>query len=150
MSDYEFTMSLRIRHPDVDPELITQTLGIAPQHSWRAGDARRDSAGNALGRAYRESFWMGRLMAHPQLATDQVGLESELLRILAQLRKSQGFLETLKEQGALTELHVSIFAREEFRLEILADSLALLGRLGLGIAIEVEPHPRGAPATATS
>ena len=150
MSDYEFTMSLRIRHPDVDPELITQALGIAPQHSWRAGDPRRDSAGSTRSGAYRESFWMGRLMAHPKLASDQVGVESELLRTLAQLRKSQGFLETLKEQGALTELHVSIFAREEFRLEILADSLALLGRLGLGIAIEVEPHPHGASATASS
>jgi hypothetical protein len=150
MSDYEFTMSLRIRHPNVDPAQVTRTLGISPQHTWRAGDTRRDSEGSALYGEYRETFWMGGLMAQPKLASERTGVESELTKILAQLRKSQDFLESLKEQGGVAELHVSIFAREEFRLEFLPDSLALLGRLGLTVAVEVKPHPGGTPATAAS
>lgn len=141
MSDYEFTMSLRIRHPDVEPAAISRVLGIEPQHTWRAGERRRDGAGGELGGTYRESYWMGRLMAEPMLASDHVGVESELLRTLAKLRKSHGFLETLKEQGGVAELHVSIFAREEFRLEFLPEALQLLGRLGLTVALEVKPHP---------
>jgi hypothetical protein len=141
MSDYEFTMSLRIRHPHIDPAEITRSLGIEPQHTWRAGDPRRDPAGGELGGQYRESYWMGRLMAQPELASDHMGVESEILRMLAQLRRSFGFLETLKEQGAIAELHVSVFAREEFRLEFLPESLSLLGRIGLTVALEVKPHP---------
>ena len=141
MSDYEFTMSLRIRHPDVDPAEITSVLGIVPQHTWRAGEPRRDSIGAEVGGTYRESYWMARLMAEPVLASDRVGVESELLRTLAQLRRSCGFLETLKGQGGVTELHVSIFAREEFRVELPPEALQLLGRLGLTIALEVKPHP---------
>jgi Domain of unknown function (DUF4279) len=143
MSDYEFTMSLRIRHPNVEPAEITRNLGIEPQHTWRAGEPRRDPAGIEIGGQYRESYWMGRLMARPELASDHVGVETEILRMLAQLRKSFDFLQTLKTEGAVTELHVSIFAREEFRLEFLPESLSILGRLGLTVALEVRPHPSG-------
>jgi hypothetical protein len=148
MSDYEFTMSLRIRHPHVDPAEITRNLGIEPQHTWLAGEARRDSAGTELGGTYRESYWMGRLMSEPELASDHVGVESEILRLLAQLRRSFGFLESLKAESGVAELHVSIFAREEFRLEFLPESLSLLGRLGLTVAIEFKPHPHGMGAIA--
>lgn len=150
MSEYEFTMSLRIRHPSVDPAEVTRALGIAPQHTWRAGDNRRDSEGGELGGEYRETFWMGRLMAQPKLASDRTGVESELVRTLAQLRKSQDFLGSLKEQGGVAELHVSIFAREEFRLEFPPDLLALLGRMGLAVAVEVKPHPGNTAQTPTS
>jgi hypothetical protein len=141
MSDYEFTMSLRIRHPHAEPADITHSLGIEPQHTWRAGDPRRDSAGGELIGTHRESYWMGRLMVAPELASGHVGVETVLLRTLAQLRKSGAFLEKLKQEGGVTELQVSIFARDEFRLEFLAESLAVLGRLGLGIVLEINPHP---------
>ncbi len=141
MSDYEFTMSLRIRHPHVEPAEITRVLGIEPQHTWRAGEPRRDPVGGVLEGTYRESYWMGRLMVKPELASDQVSVESEVLRTLAQLRKSFGFLETLAHEGGVAELNVSIFAREEFRLELLPETLGLLGRLGLTVSLEVRPHP---------
>lgn len=149
MSDYEFTMSLRIRHPHVEPAEITRILGIEPQHTWRAGEQRRNPAGSEIEGTYRESYWMGRLMAEPELASDHVGVESQLLRTLAQLRKSFGFLESLADGGGVAELHVSIFAREEFRLEFLPESLGLLGRLGLTVVLEVRPHPHGVSATAS-
>jgi hypothetical protein len=144
MSDYEFTMSLRIRHPSVEPAEITRILGLSPQHTWRAGDQRRDPAGNVLEGAYRESYWMGRVMPEPELASERMGVESEVLRLLAQLRKSFGFLETLKTENGAAELLVSIFAREEFRLEFDAESLVLLGRLGLSVVLEIKPHPNAA------
>jgi hypothetical protein len=38
------------------------------------------------------------------------------------------------------------FARENFRLDLSADSLALLGRLRLAVALDVQPHaPFDAP-----
>ncbi|MFZ1907362.1 MAG: DUF4279 domain-containing protein [Steroidobacteraceae bacterium] len=143
MSDYEFTMSLRIRHPHAEPAEITRVLGIEPQHTWRAGDPRRDSAGGELLGTHRETYWMGRLMVEPELASDHVGVESVILRTLAQLRKAGGFLATLKDEGGAAELQVSIFAREEFCLELLPESLALLGRLGLGMVVEIKPHSHG-------
>ncbi len=150
MSDYEFMMSLRVRHPRIDPAEITSALRLEPQHTWRAGDVRRDSAGIDLGGTYRESYWMGRMMPKPELARDDVGIESEILRTLGTLRRSFDLLGRLKDEGGSAELHISLYARDEFRLEFLPESLSLLGRLGLTVALEVKPTPQVSSAVALS
>jgi hypothetical protein len=141
MSEYEFTISLRIRHPSIDPARITRTLGMEPQHTWQAGQPRRGPGGEALEGVHRESYWMGRLMEEPQLALAGVSVETVLLQALAHLRRSQSFLEQLHAEGGAAELHVSLFARSDFRLELSTQSLALLGRLGLAVALDVHPQP---------
>jgi len=143
MSDYEFTMTLRIRHPDIDPARITAMLGIDPQASWRKGDTRVGAEGKPLQGTHRESYWTGRLMPNPQLSSAYSSVEAELLKILAQLRKSHEFLLELRSHGAVSELHVSLFARQEFRLDLSPSTLELLGRLGLAVALEVHPHLPG-------
>jgi len=141
MSEYEFTVSLRVRHPAIDPCQITQTLGIEPQHTWKAGEPRRDPAGGTLAGVYRESYWMGRLMEEPQLSSTRLSVESVLLQTLAHLRRSHDFLEQLHAGGGVAELHVSLYAREDFRLDLSAQALGLLGRLGLAVALDVHPRP---------
>lgn len=141
MSEYEFTISLRLRHPRIDPASITRTLGMEPQHTWQAGQARRGPGGEALEGVHHESYWMARLMDEPQLALSGVSVESVLLQTLGNLRRAQGFLEQLHAEGGAGELHVSLFARADFRLELSAQSLALLGRMGLAVALDVHPQP---------
>lgn len=150
MSEYEFTVSLRIRHPKIEPFTITETLGIAPQHTWKAGDPRRDLSGEDRVGVYRESYWMGRLMDEPQLSSGRISVESVLLQTLTQLRRSQPFLEQLSADGGVAELSVSLFARENFRLELSADTLALLGRLRLAVSLDVQPHAPFDGCVATS
>jgi hypothetical protein len=144
MSDYEFTISLRIRHPTIEPHAITRTLGIEPQHTWKAGDARRSPAGEALEGNYRETYWMARLMPEPELSSGRSSVESVVLQTLAHLRRSHAFLTQLGTDQGLAELHVSLFARENFRLDLSAETLTTLGRLGLAVALEIHPHsPHG-------
>jgi Domain of unknown function (DUF4279) len=151
MSEYEFTISLRIRHPRIDPARITEALGIEPQHTWRAGEPRRDPGGEELEGDYRESYWMGRLMEAPQLSSGRVSVETVLERTLDQLRRSHDFLEQLNTDGGVAELQVSLYARENFRLELPADSLALLGRLRVAVALDVHLHtPHAASASQTN
>ena len=151
MSEYEFTISLRIRHPSIEPLTITTTLGIEPQHTWKAGDARRGPAGEALEGIYRESYWMARLMPEPELSSGLSSVESVLLQTLAHLRRSHAFLEQLGTAGGVAELHVSLFARENFRLDLSPETLTTLGRLGLAVALEVHPHsPHGANPSSPS
>ena len=147
MSEYEFTISLRIRHPTIDPDRITKALGIEPQHTWKAGAPRRDPGGEELEGDYRESYWMGRLMEAPQLSSGRLSVESVLQRTLDQLRRSQEFLDELHTKGGVVELQVSLFARENFRLELPADSLALLSRLRVSVVLDVHLHT---PHTASS
>jgi hypothetical protein len=150
MNAYEFTVSLRIRHPHADPQTISQTLGIQPQHTWKAGEQRRGELGETLEGAYRESYWMGRLMAQPQLSSGRLSVESVLLQTLAQLRRSHAFLEKLVADGGVAEVYVSLFVRENFRLDLSPATLATLGRLGLAVALEIHPHSPHSPDAATT
>jgi Domain of unknown function (DUF4279) len=151
MSDYEFTISLCVRHPTIEPSRITESLGIEPQHTWKAGEPRRNPAGGELEGVYHQSYWTGRLMDEPQLSSERVSVESVLLQTLAQLRRSQDFLEQLNMDGGVVELVVSLFARGVFRLDLSAESLALLGRLRLAIALDIHPHsPRDASLPAAN
>jgi hypothetical protein len=148
MSEYEFTVSLRIRHPTADPATITAALGIQPQHTWRAGQPRCDAAGAELGGTHHDSYWMGRLMDEPQLSSGSVSVEGVILKTITNLRRAQPFLEQLSAEGGVAELHVSLYARDDFRIELPSDSLTLLARLHLAIALDVHPHsPVEAPVS---
>jgi hypothetical protein len=140
MSEYEFTVSLSIRHPSMVPSMSTEELGVEPQHTWKAGDPRRDPTGGDLTGVYRETYWMGRLMDEPQLSSGKISVESVLLQTLNQLRRCQSFLEQLSTDGGVAELAISLFARENFKLELSSDSLALLTRLRLSVALDIQPH----------
>jgi hypothetical protein len=150
MSDYEFTISLHIRHPSIGPPEITRALGIEPQHAWKSGDRRLGSMGESLDGTYRESYWMGRLMSEPQLSSEFVSVEHVLLQTVTQLSRAQEFLSRLSESGGAAELQISMFARKTFRLELTPRSLAALGRLGLGVALELNLHAaQPSPASST-
>ncbi|HEX5462727.1 MAG TPA: DUF4279 domain-containing protein [Steroidobacteraceae bacterium] len=148
MSEYEFTVSLRIRHPTIDPATISAVLGIQPQHAWRAGEMRCDPSGAELGGAHHDSYWISRLMDEPQLSSDGVSVERVILQTLSQLRRSRAFLEQLNAEGGVAELLVSLYARNDFRLELPPDSLTLLGRMHLAVVLDVHPHsPLKAPVS---
>jgi hypothetical protein len=140
MDEYEFTISLRIRHPTMTPSAVTQELGIEPQHVWQAGEPRRGSAGEQLPGVYRESYWMARLMEQPQLSSAHSSVESVLAQRLSQLLRSLAFFNRISSEGGVAQLHVNLFARKNFGLDLSADSLAVLARLRLAVAIEVHPH----------
>ncbi len=36
-SHYHFRISLRVRHPEADPERITNALRMTPKRAWKAG-----------------------------------------------------------------------------------------------------------------
>ena len=148
MSEYEFTVSLRIRHPTIDPAKITATLALQPQHIWQAGQPRCDPAGTELGGTHHDSYWMARLMDEPQLSSNGLSVEGVILKTLTHLRRAQSFFEQLNAEGGVAELLVSLYAREDFRLELASDSLTLLGRMHLAIAMDIHPHsPLKAPVS---
>jgi hypothetical protein len=79
-------------------------------------------------------------MDEPQLSSARLSVENLLLETLAILRRSQKFLEQLHTEG-VAELHFSLYAREDLRLELSEESLGLPGRLGLAVALDVHPRP---------
>ena len=54
-----FQLSLRIRHPSLDPEELSREFSIEAAHCFRAGDPRASRSGIASG--HPESYWLGAL-----------------------------------------------------------------------------------------
>ncbi|MEJ1964249.1 MAG: hypothetical protein WDO56_22970 [Gammaproteobacteria bacterium] len=58
-----FQISLRIRHPSIDPGDVSRELKVEPEHSFKAGDPRESSSGVAATALHAESYWLGSLSA---------------------------------------------------------------------------------------
>jgi hypothetical protein len=54
-----FQLSLRIRHPSLDPEELSREFNIEAAHCFRAGDPRASRTGIAS--VHPESYWLGAL-----------------------------------------------------------------------------------------
>lgn len=142
MSFDNFTVSLSIRHPSIDPSEITRTLGFEPQHSWKAGDARRTARGQLLDGTYRESYWTGEFEEIDSSLRGVMETEVVLLRAVAQLRRSQAFLSRLQSEGATVELLVEVVGGSEFTFTLSPHFSSMLARSGLSVVLKVHGEAR--------
>ncbi len=56
-----FQLSLRIRHPSMDPAEITRELDIEPEHSFRSGQPRHSKSGLTTASVHTETYWLAPL-----------------------------------------------------------------------------------------
>lgn len=56
-----FELSLRIRHPSMDPAKLSRELGLEAKHSFRAGEPRPSRHDAASPAVHGESYWLGTL-----------------------------------------------------------------------------------------
>ena len=139
MNTYEYTIAARVKHPSIDPSVVTNALGIEPQHSWKAGGLRRTPQVEPLEGTYRESYWTGRIMETERTSSAEMPLEQALVRSAARLQKAGGFLSKLIGEGGSIELFVGIFGKGNLGIELPAALLTRLG--GLGVAVSLDDYP---------
>ena len=124
---YPFQLSLRVRHPSIDPASISRELQIEPEHSFRAGDPRESARSIAVTPVYDESSWLatldpGTFLAGPALApelspqTHAIALsavDSALtILITSVLRRHSEFFRRIEAEGGEVRLIVAISARK--------------------------------------
>ena len=56
-----FQISLRIRHPSIDPGIISRELRVEAEYSFKAGEPRESGSGIAATALHAESYWLGSL-----------------------------------------------------------------------------------------
>jgi Domain of unknown function (DUF4279) len=106
-SAFSYSMSLRVRHPNLDPALLTETLHVEPLHCWRAGDPRRSATGTMLGGEHRDSYWSAPLPGQAAGA-GAFPLEMFLAQQLVQLNRHREFLGRLQDESAQISLLIEI------------------------------------------
>jgi hypothetical protein len=56
-------LSLRIRHPAMDPNEMSSAIGVEPEHCFKAGDARTSSSQGRRGGLHSQSYWLAPITA---------------------------------------------------------------------------------------
>ena len=123
---YPFQLSLRIRHPSIDPASISHELQIEPEHSFRAGDPR-ESRSVAATSVHADSYWLATLdLSALLLGTPETALVAgqthaiafsaldTVLAILVSsvLRRHAQFFHRMQSEGGEVRLIVAISARK--------------------------------------
>ena len=97
-----FQLSLRIRHPSIDPAELSREFGIKAEYSFRAGDPRPTRTHGAAASVHAESYWLGELFPRgPSVETSflehpRFGSLREPLGATAAQRLSWAFLWTAR------------------------------------------------------
>jgi hypothetical protein len=95
---YPFQLSLRVRHPSIDPAAISRELQIEPEHSFRAGDLRDSTRSAAV---------------TPAQAIALAAVDSALtILITSVLRRHAEFFRRIESEGGEVRLIVALSARK--------------------------------------
>jgi len=126
---YPFQLSLRVRHPSIDPAAISRELQMEPEHSFRAGEPRDPSRSLAVAPVHVDSYWLATLdlekllVGTPETAlvheitrhtqTIATSLEPALTILTASvLRRHAEFFRRIQSEGGEVRLIVAISARK--------------------------------------
>jgi hypothetical protein len=149
-----FQLSLRIRHPSLDPADLSREFRIEAEHSFRAGDPRPSRSGLAPASVHAESYWLGALnpaswirlpLADPRLQLPQQGLGAMVGRNLGSaLALSARFLslhapvlQRIRAEGGQISLLVAIPTEEVSSFSVAPEVSRMFGELGVALEFEL-------------
>ncbi len=137
MQGYEYRVSLRIRHPNLDPAELTSQLGISPLHSWRAGEPRLGTAGEPDAGAYRETYWFAHLRRVIEDFIPDLPFEGVLMFALTRIQRAESFWDELLATGGSARFIVEIYGGDDFTLDLSRATLAKIARFGVAMSVDV-------------
>ena len=130
---YHFSISLRVRHPNIDPEQVTESLGIDPRRSWKAKEPRQAPTGAPQDGFNNDTYWTAEI-AHGRWP---LNLNKAIYDVLKNLVRHRYFLHRLRLEGGAVELLVGWFFENQSGDVLTHQCLALAGDLQVDLSLDV-------------
>lgn len=132
MNLFKYWVSLRIRHPLMDPDYICSQLDMEAKIKWKVGNERKTPKGRSLIGKYEITYCVFDL-EHSETMT-----LADFLRISnGKLYSHREFLKSIRESGGSLEYYIGWFSKgdsgETFDFELLKQ----LVDLGIELSIEI-------------
>lgn len=131
---FYYKISLRIMHPNLDPQVITDTLLIVPRIASQAGVLRSTSEGRLLGGVHAQSFWTAELARGEYPPST---LNNAVHEALDALSRHRAFLHKVRLEGGRSELFIGWFFNEQSGDELLWPMMALVGDLMVDLSLNI-------------
>lgn len=106
MAQYRYSISLRVTHPTMDLDAVTEALGLRPRVLWKIDHPRQTLKGTPLPGIYGKSFWTARLLGGASAEQD---LSSALSQALELVATGSLLFREITATGGRTEFFVGWF-----------------------------------------
>jgi len=136
MNPYQYDISLRVRHPSLDPAEFTSALGLNPFRCWRAGEAQTTPKGKPLEGRYSNSCWTAKLVKGQW---PDKSLPVVINELLDQLAPHQGFFQRIRTEGGTVEFFIGWFLEGNSGDVFDCDLLARMAALKIDLSLDVYP-----------
>jgi len=151
-----YELSLRIRHPFMDPEVLSREFALEPEYSFLVGDPRPSQSGLAPATVHAESYWLAILapsswlidmsfVAGPAAALTQRNIGGAVARSLGlalsliamRLRSAHaGLLNQIRSEGGQTSLLIALFPATTSSFSLAPDVSRTFSELGVTLEFE--------------
>lgn len=139
MYPYKYAVSLRVRHPKINPDTITRTVGIHPFANWMVGKPRIDVKGNRSSGINQETYWAADLTKEKSMDSREIFLEEYLAKQVGRLKKAEKSFKRLRDTGGRIEIFVGLFCEKNTGTDLPSTVLADMGRLGIDLSLDIFP-----------
>mgnify|MGYP003575309134 CR=1 FL=1 len=136
MNEYTYILDIRLYHPSVDPEQVSQTLGMTPKNKAKAGEPRFTPKGRRLEGVHSQSYWSCDPFDMRWCSSHERSVDDALVDILEVLEPHSDVLLELARDGRNT-IWFSSHSNRNFTIEIPPDTLARLAALKISLVHDV-------------
>lgn len=131
MHPFKYDVSFRIRHPTMDPDDISNELGLRPERNWKVGSQRTTPKGDILKGVYKETYCCFHL---PHLKNQ--GLADFLKKIGKKFEIHSEFFKRILSTGGTLEFFIGWYSSENSGEEFDWKILAKLAELQINLSLD--------------
>jgi hypothetical protein len=131
---FRYQVRLLIKHPEIDPARITNTLGLTPNISVIAGSSRETPAGTVLPGVHKVSLW-----SHSFNVNGNRLFFSTIVEMIDKLEPQKTLLTEIADTGGSIELVVNLPGIVNIGDFFSWHDMARLCALQINLGIEVFP-----------
>jgi len=139
MYPFEYSVSLRFRHPSIDPRVISEQLGKNPSRSWKTGERRTTPKGQKLKGFREETYWTSPLHSQRTLNDRKANFEKFIMSVIDELEPHKRFINKLINGGGEAELFIGLFGTKDYGFGLRHEYIKRFGNIGVGISICIYP-----------
>lgn len=135
-SAWSHSILLRIWHPSIDPNEISDLLQLHPDVAAKSGDSKVTSSGRTLVGVYKSNFW-----GYSQdYARSEAGLFSPVQSLLGHLYGRREFFQRIAASGGKSEIYLQVCGAVNIGDTMPSAAMAAMVDLGIDFSIEVFPE----------
>jgi Domain of unknown function (DUF4279) len=139
MHPFHYKISLRFRHPSIDPKKITEAMGIKPETMNEVGKPRKTPIGTPLPGLNSKTYWSANISGSKPRQSKRKDLCEFLDQIMSQLRPTKDFLQNFVESGGEISLFIGLFCPQNSGITIPWQLSARFASLRISLEFDYYP-----------